>query len=162
METTCAEMYSFHSRSQENRSFANLPGKIRIRNNNNTYVWIFRITTRLTNYLQKQCPSWEANGSSTSLKKNSTFYETRRLYSQEPATCPHSKPDRSNAWLQTHSFIFISILPSHLLLGLPSGLFAPMFHHQNPVCTSRLPRTCYLPAHLILLDLITRIIFVEE
>jgi hypothetical protein len=36
------------------------------------------------------------------------------------------------------------------------------FPHQNPACTSPLPHTCYLPTHLILLDLITPILFGEE
>ena len=35
------------------------------------------------------------------------------------------------------------------------------FPHQNPVNTFPLPHTCYMPAHLILLDMITRIIFGE-
>jgi hypothetical protein len=33
--------------------------------------------------------------------------------------------------------------------------------NQNPVCTYPVPRTCHLPAHFILLDLITRVIFGE-
>jgi hypothetical protein len=40
----------------------------------------------------------------------------------------------------------------------------PSFPHQNPVCNSPLPHTCYMPrpAHLILVYLITRIIFGDE
>jgi hypothetical protein len=34
--------------------------------------------------------------------------------------------------------------------------------HQNPVYASYLPYTCYMPAHLILLDLITRPILGEQ
>jgi hypothetical protein len=41
-------------------------------------------------------------------------------------------------------------------------LFSHMFLHQNPVYTSALPHTCYMPAYLILLDSITRIIFGED
>jgi hypothetical protein len=29
------------------------------------------------------------------------------------------------------------------------------FPHQNPLCTSSLPHTCYMPRRLILIDLIT-------
>jgi hypothetical protein len=36
-----------------------------------------------------------------------------------------------------------------------------MFPHQNSVCTY-LPHTCYIPAHLTLLDFINRIIFCEK
>jgi hypothetical protein len=34
--------------------------------------------------------------------------------------------------------------------------------NQNHARTSSVPRHCYMPAHLILLDLITRIIYDEE
>jgi len=37
-----------------------------------------------------------------------------------------------------------------------------MFTHQNCVCTSPLPHTCYIAAHLIPLDFITRIMFGEQ
>ena len=37
------------------------------------------------------------------------------------------------------------ILSSYLRLGLTSGLFPIRFPHQNPVCTSPLHHTCYMP-----------------
>ena len=36
------------------------------------------------------------------------------------------------------------------------------FHHRNPVCTSCLLHMCYMPPHLIFLNLVTQIIFGEE
>ena len=36
------------------------------------------------------------------------------------------------------------------------------FPYQNPVDKTPLPHTCYMPAHLIILDLITRTILGEE
>jgi hypothetical protein len=37
-----------------------------------------------------------------------------------------------------------------------------MFPHQKPVRTSPLPHMRYMPAHLIILDLITQIVLGEE
>ena len=53
------------------------------------------------------------------------------------------------------------MLYSHLHLALSSGLF-PSGFPQNPVNTSPLSHTCYVPAHHILLDFITRTIMGEE
>jgi hypothetical protein len=63
---------------------------------------------------------------------------------------------RSIQSMSTHpiSWRSVLVLPSHLLLCLPSGLCLS-FPHQNPVCNSPRPHTSYMPAHLILLDLIT-------
>jgi hypothetical protein len=50
------------------------------------------------------------------------------LCSQEPATVPYPKPDRSSAYHSILSILrSILILPTHLHLGTPSGLFPSGF-----------------------------------
>jgi len=67
----------------------------------------------------------------------------------------------SSAWMHpVHtppnlSLRSIPVLYSHLRLGFPSGLF--MCSDQNIACVSLLPHARYMPAHRILLDLITLI-----
>ena len=78
------------------------------------------------------------------------------------ATCRYPEPDQSGPWPPSN------ILKIHFNIALPStpgcskwSLFL-RFPHQNPVGTSPLPIRATYTAHLILLDLITRIIFGEE
>ena len=77
-------------------------------------------------------------------------------------TCPYSEPDQSNPFPPIH-FLKINFhinlsfkLRSYKLL---SFLRLP---HENLVRTYPLPIRATCPVHLIFLDLITRLIFVEE
>ena len=83
-------------------------------------------------------------------------------HSQVPATCPYPEPARSSPCPHTTSRRSILILSSLLCLGLPSGLLPqvsppkPCVHLSSPSMRSS------SPAHLILLDFITRTILGEE
>ena len=89
--------------------------------------------------------------------------ESSLPHSQAPATCPYPEPTPSSPTqpLPTSSKSIL-ILSSHLRLGLPNGLFPSGFPTKT-LCTplpSSVSATC--PAHLILLDFITRTILGEE
>jgi len=72
------------------------------------------------------------------------------LRSQEPVTCPYPEPGQSSPCP------LLSFMP-----GLSKWSRSLRFPHQNPVWTSHFPPYVHVtcPTHLILLDLITRIIF---
>jgi hypothetical protein len=81
---------------------------------------------------------------------------------QEPASSPHPEPDQPSVSPRS------SFLKIYLNIMLPSTPLSskwppfPRFLHQNPVCISHRPLTCYVHRPYILLYLHTRIIFGEE
>jgi len=58
--------------------------------------------------------------------------------SKEAVICPHPEPDESSS---RPSILFISFSHSRLCLQVTFSFRSP---HQNPVCTSPLPLTCYM------------------
>jgi len=75
--------------------------------------------------------------------------------SQVRATCPYPEPDRSSPYphIQLPEDVLIS---SHLRLGLTSGLFPSGFPYKPSYTPLLSPIRTTCPAHLILLDCITR------
>ena len=80
---------------------------------------------------------------------------------QVPTTCPCPESYQSSVYPPSHFLKIHLILSFHLCLGLPSGSF-PQISPQNPVYTSSLPHTCYIPypSHSSRFD--HRLIFGEE
>ena len=83
-------------------------------------------------------------------------------HSQEPATRAYYEPDQFNPRPHPNYWSAVLILSSHLSLGLPSGLFPSGFPIKTQYAYLLSPIRATCPAHLILLDLITRKIFGEE
>jgi hypothetical protein len=83
-------------------------------------------------------------------------------HSQQPAICSYPELHRSSPWPPPPShfskihFIIIPFTPG-------SSEWSPSlrFSNQNPACTS-LPHTCYMPCHLFIRYLITRIMIVNK
>jgi hypothetical protein len=83
--------------------------------------------------------------------------------SQEPATCPYPEPNESNPHPPNPiSLRSIFMLPSHLLLGLPSGLLPSGLRTKMLYAPLTTPMRVTCPAHHILLALITLTILGEE
>ena len=111
-----------------------------------------------------QSPSWAANWFTTSqeirrISRNpKVHYRTHKL---PPPLSILGQPNQSIYPYPT-SWRSILILSIHLHLGLPSGLFPSGFPTQTLFTPLSSPISATCPAHLILLDFITRTILGEE
>jgi hypothetical protein len=81
---------------------------------------------------------------------------------QERATCPCPEPDPTSPPSHPIPWRYIFILTLHLSMVLPSVFFPSGFPTQTLYAPQRSPILATCPAHLILLDLITRTILSEE
>ena len=99
------------------------------------------------------------------VKKFPAFYGTRRfittLTSVRHLSLSWANPIQS-IYPHPTSWRSILILSTHLRLGLPSGLFLSGFPTKTLYAPLSSPIRATCPAHLILLDFITRTILGEE
>ena len=122
------------------------------------------LLTYLLTYSMEQSPTWEANRFSASQEiphiswNPKVHYHTHKcpppfpiLSQLDPVHIPHPTSLRSTL-----------ILSSHLRLGLPSGLLPSGFPTKTMYKPLPSPIRATCPAHLILLDFITRTILGEE
>ena len=132
-------------------------------------LWIKRLgdstyNIRLLTYFMEQSPAWEANRFSASHEIPRILWNLNvhyRVHKFPPYVHVLSHVNPVHAPHPT-SWISILILSSYLRLVSCEWSLSLRFPHQNPVYTSPLPHTCYMPAHLILLDLTTCTIFGEQ
>ena len=120
------------------------------------YIYIYIYTF----ILHEHSPSWEANRFSASQEIPYILWNPKVHYyiHKYPvlSQLDQSMPPHPTSWR------YILILSSHLLLGLPSGLFPSGFPTKTLYTPLLSPIRATCSAHLILLDMITGTIVGEE
>ena len=134
----------------KNKCFLHLYIYIYMWSKNVHFLWSCAVTYSLERSL------WDANWFSGSQETPGILWNLKVHY--HTYKCPTPAPILSHI-SPVHSPL---ILISHLHLGFPSYLFPSGFPTKTLYATLLSPTCATCPGHLILLDLITRIIFREQ
>ena len=103
------------------------------------------LLTYLLTYSMEQSPSWDANRFSASQEILRILWNPKVLYRIHKCPPPVPIPSQLDPIHTSISYFWksILILSSHLLLGLPSGLFPSGFHtktlytpYLSPICAT--------------------------
>ena len=108
-------------------------------------------------YSMEQSPPWEANWSAASQEIPRILWKPKVHYHIHKGLPPFPNQFMPQSHLlKIHLNIILPSMP-----GSSKWALSHRFPHQKPVYASP-PHTCYLPAHLIPLDLIKQTIFGEQ
>ena len=112
------------------------------------HICYFSLLTCLLTYSMKQSPSWEGNRFSASQEIPSILWNPKvhyRLHKFPPSGPILSHIDPVHTPTSHVSWVSILILSSHLLLGLPSGSFAPVSPSKLCIDLSSPPYVLHAP-----------------